>query len=182
MSLEPEKNRSVVKLCIAALLLATAVVLPQALHMAGGPASGKVLLPMHIPVLMAGLLLGGFYGLLVGVSAPVLSALFTGMPHFARLPFMVVELAAYGFFSGLFSSKKLPVYLSLIGAQVAGRLCYGAALYAAVFLFRINVSAVGTLSAIFIAGLPGIAAQLLLVPPMVYLIRKKVIPGDRLDS
>ncbi|RKY70366.1 MAG: ECF transporter S component, partial [Candidatus Latescibacterota bacterium] len=42
--------------------------------------AGKVFLPMHFPVIVAGLLFGPFSGLLVGLFSPVLSFLLTGMP------------------------------------------------------------------------------------------------------
>ena len=91
------------------LLLALGVLFPQVFHLVGGPAAGGVWLPMHIPVLLGGFFLGPWRGLALGGITPCLSA-FTGMPPLIRLPFMVCELAAYGFFAGLAIRRlKLPV-------------------------------------------------------------------------
>lgn len=97
------------KLVHTALLIALGVVLPIAFHFAG--AMGSVFLPMHIPVLIAGLLLGGKAGLTVGVIAPALSSFFTGMPPvISILPLMIIELALYGVVSGyLYRTRKIPL-------------------------------------------------------------------------
>lgn len=86
------KSFSVRKLCFAAMLLALGLILPQAFHMVGGQAVSSILLPMHIPVLICGLLLGGSYGAAVGCLTPLLSCVLLGMPPVAILPFMVAEL------------------------------------------------------------------------------------------
>ena len=41
--------------------------LPEVFHMIGGQAMGGMFLPMHLPVFVAGLLLGPFYGCAIGV-------------------------------------------------------------------------------------------------------------------
>jgi niacin transporter len=97
-----ERNQTWIrKITYGGLLLAIGIVLPQVFHLTGGPTSGATFLPMHIPVLIAGLLLGPAYGLIIGVVTPFLSFLITGMPVVARLPFMVVELTVYGLVAGL---------------------------------------------------------------------------------
>ena len=67
------------KIVLCGLFCAFGVLLPQAFHMFG-TAAGMTFLPMHIPVLMAGLIIGPVCGLVTGVVSPVLSCLFTGMP------------------------------------------------------------------------------------------------------
>ena len=185
---------SVGKLCLAALLLAVGIVLPQTLHLLGGRVSGSMLLPMHLPVFVAGMLLGGSYGLAIGIVTPALSFLITGMPSFARLPFMVAELAAYGLTSGLLSagsagktgaSKRWGVFATLVVSQVAGRIVYGCALFAALHLFGMDVRPLSAVTAAFVAGLPGIAIQLALIPPIVIFARKRMQAHERdtgLDS
>lgn len=86
-------------LVTSGMCVALAIVLPMAFHMI--PDAGKVFLPMHIPVLLCGLLCGPVYGLGCGILAPLLSHLFTGMPPTAMLPSMLCELAAYGMLSGI---------------------------------------------------------------------------------
>lgn len=167
-------KKSARRMCVGGLLVAAGVLLPQVFHMAGGPGLGGAFLPMHIPIFVAGMLLGDFYGLSVGLLTPVLSFLLTGMPPFARLPFMVVELAVYGWISGLASRRRLPVLAALVVAQIAGRAAYGGALFIGVGLFGVTVSPIAAATAALVSGLPGIALQLIAVPPLVLFIRKKV--------
>ncbi len=75
------------QLVMAALCAALGVVLPVALHSI--PNAGSILLPMHIPVLLCGLVCGPVYGLGCGVLTPLLSSLITGMPPAAVLPYAV---------------------------------------------------------------------------------------------
>lgn len=46
------------KLAIGGLLIAVGILLPQVFHLAGGSAMGGLFLPMHLPVLLGGFLLG----------------------------------------------------------------------------------------------------------------------------
>ena len=92
------KNQ-VKQMVLTALFIAIGVVLPQAFHAI--PNAGSVMLPMHIPVLLAGLVCGPVFGLACGVLTPTLSSLITGMPPMAYLPSMLCELAIYGLVSGL---------------------------------------------------------------------------------
>ncbi len=70
------KEMSVVKKSIiTAVCLALCVVLPQAFHAV--PNAGSVYLPMHLPILLCGLICGWPFGLLCGLAGPALSTLFT---------------------------------------------------------------------------------------------------------
>lgn len=158
------------KLCYEAVLLSFGLLLPQIFHFAGGPAAGGIFLPMHIPVLLAGLLFGSWYGAFTGVALPVLSALVTGMPPIAKLPFMAAELLAYGLIAGLLNRKN--IFFALPAAMVAGRLASAAALFVAGVLLRLDVPAVYTVGTAFLTGIPGIVIQLLLIPPLVPLLRR----------
>ncbi|HHU82346.1 MAG TPA: ECF transporter S component, partial [Firmicutes bacterium] len=79
---------------ITAACIGLCVVLPMAFHAI--PNAGSLLSPMHIPVLLSGLICGWSFGLLCGLAGPLLSTLITGMPPVAYLPPMLVELAVYG--------------------------------------------------------------------------------------
>ncbi|MEZ4509866.1 MAG: ECF transporter S component [Eubacteriales bacterium] len=117
------------RLIFAALCVALGVVLPIAFHSIAN--AGSILLPMHIPVLLCGLVCGWPFGAACGVLTPLLSSLFTGMPPVAMLPSMLAELAVYGLVSGLLMQKiktgkiLVDVYLSLIAAMPAGRFVFG---------------------------------------------------------
>jgi len=75
------KNTKIFRLIITSLCIAIGVVLPVAFHSI--PNAGSIFLPMHIPVLLCGLICGPFYGLACGILAPLLSCLLTGMPPVA---------------------------------------------------------------------------------------------------
>ena len=61
------RTRITVKTVLAAGLVALAVLLPQLVHVALGAPGGVRWLPMYLPVLLAGCLLGPAWGLGVGV-------------------------------------------------------------------------------------------------------------------
>lgn len=73
------KTRSATRdLVLAALFLALAFVLPMITgHV---PQIGNMLCPMHFPVLLAGFVLGGPWGLALGFAAPLLRSVLFGMP------------------------------------------------------------------------------------------------------
>lgn len=64
------------KLTLSALFLALGLVLP--LITGQIPQIGKMLLPMHIPVLLCGMVCGWPYGLAVGAVMPLLRGLLFG--------------------------------------------------------------------------------------------------------
>lgn len=166
------------QLVAAALCVALGVILPQAFHMI--PNAGAILLPMHIPVLLCGLLCGWQYGLIAGIMTPLISALLTGMPGAVVLPSMVCELAVYGLAAGLLYArltalgKAARIYASLIPAMLAGRAVAGV-LNALIFragAYSLQVWA----TASFVTGIPGIVVQLLLIPALVAaLVRSRVV-------
>ncbi len=166
------------KLAFGGLLLAISLVLPQLFHGTGIPRSGEIFLPMHIPVLLAGFVLGPLYGGAIGALAPLLSSLITGMPPPARLPFMIFELAAYGLLSGLFyyrlrlGSKPGGIYISLLLAMVGGRLVYGGFLLVAGAFTGTPITTLGALGVAITTGAVGILIQILLLPPIVLALRK----------
>ena len=65
-------------------LIALGVIVPTIFHMTG--VGGTIFLPMHIPVLFAGVILGPGLAALVGVLCPLISHLLTGMPPSAPCP------------------------------------------------------------------------------------------------
>ena len=75
-----------VKGAIAVVLAALAVGLPQIAHIVGGAAAGSVWMPMYLPVLLAGCLLGWHWGLLVGVLSPIVSFGFTTLALNSAMP------------------------------------------------------------------------------------------------
>ena len=127
------KIKITVKSLVALGLVVLAVALPQILHLALGQAGGIQWLPMYLPVLIGGCLLGWAWGLGIGVMAPIVSFIVTlafgnPMPAAARLPFMIAELAVFAAVSGLFSKKIAAnawlAFPAVLLAQVAGRTAF----------------------------------------------------------
>lgn len=102
------------------LLVAAAWALPAAAHLAGLPV--RQFLPMHWPVILAGLVYGWRAGVALGLLAPCVSFLISGMPVPQVLPAMTLELAAYGFLAG-FARQNLRwnAFLSAAVALLGGR-------------------------------------------------------------
>ena len=151
---------------LAALFLALAFVLPMVTgHL---PQVGNMLCPMHFPILLCGFVLGGPWGLTVGFAAPLLrSALFGMPPMFPIAISMAFELAAYGAVSGwLYRRVKhtLPM--------VAGRLVWGAVRFVLAGLSGSSFPFSAFLSGALFTAVPGIIAQLVLIPLIITALQK----------
>ena len=162
------------KMVIAALFIALGIVLPMAFHTI--PNAGRIFLPMHIPILLCGIVCGFPYGLICGILTPLLSSLTTGMPPAAMLPAMICELAAYGAVSSLLM-RYVPIknmyaktYIALIGAMLAGRVLFGV-LNALVFSAGVYSMRMW-LTAAFVTALPGVAIQIIVIPAVVAVLYK----------
>jgi len=162
------------KLALTALFIAICIVLPIAFHTI--PNAGAIFLPMHIPVLMCGLICGWPYGLFCGILGPLLSSLLTGMPPVAFLPAMLCELAVYGFVTGLLvnriqtGKRIIDLYIPLVCAMLAGRVFYG--IMNALIFKAGSYSLAIWLTSAFVTSVPGILIQLMLVPFLVNILQK----------
>lgn len=168
-------RNSVLTIVYAGVCLALALVLP---FLTGQiPQIANKISPMHIPVFICGFSCGPVVGLIVGFIAPILRSILFGMPvMMPKAVAMAFELAAYGFFAGLFyktfSKKTFFIYMDLIFAMIIGRLVWGMATF---ILLGITGSAF-TFEA-FMAGalfnaIPGIILHILLIPPVVIGLRR----------
>ena len=155
------------QLVLAALFLALAFVLPMITgHV---PQIGNMLCPMHFPVLLAGFVLGGPWGLALGFIAPLLRSVLFGMPPMYPIAIsMAFELATYGLVSGLVWHRvkhTLPMmYAALVSAMVAGRLVWGAVRFVLAGLTGSSFPFSAFLSGALLTAIPGIVAQLVLIP------------------
>ncbi len=162
------------RLTAAGLCVCLGIMLPYVCAHSLGLAE-TVLLPMHIPVLLCGFLCGAFYGSACGLILPLISSLLTGMPSvFPMLPIMCAELCAYGTVSGLLhkhtalGKHKWGIYVTLLSSMLVGRVIY-ALVFNALLIANGSLRAPSVLAAL-IAGLPGIAVQLLLIPIVIIAI------------
>ena len=170
------------KMTLAAFFLALAFVMP---YLTGQiPEVGAMLCPMHLPILLAGFLCGPLWGAAVGLVAPLLRSVTLGMPPlFPTATAMAFELLTYGLIAGLMH-RLLPkrrgyIYLSLVIAMIVGRLVWGVASFVC-----LGVSGGGFTFSAFIAGavtgaLPGIAAQIVLIPLLVMLLESPRFLGKK---
>lgn len=169
-----QKNHSAAKRALIALLAVLGgVLLPQVLHLCGrvagvGSALGEILLPMHLTVMLAGLLAGPAVGVVAGVCSPVVSYLLTGMPALAMLPFMTVELCAYGAVCGLLYRHRMPVFCKVVLAQIAGRALRAVAIVTANLAFGYTAVPLRVITASIVTGVLGIVLQWVLLPLIVY--------------
>lgn len=175
------KVKITVKSLISLSVIVLAVVLPQILHVALGQSSGVKWLPMYLPVLIGGCILGWKWGFGVGVLSPLVSYLITlafgdPMPALQRLPFMMIELAVFACVSGAFSKKIVEnawvAFPAVLLASVSGR---------AVFMLCVLVfQSVSTLSPAVVwaqiqSGLLGLVLQAVIVPLIVIGLRKVLL-------
>ena len=160
---------------LAALFLALAFVLPMVTgHV---PQVGNMLCPMHFPILLCGFVLGGPWGLAVGFIAPLLRSVLFGMPPMFPIAIsMAFELATYGLVSGILWRKvehTLPkMYATLVSAMVAGRLVWGAVRFVLAGLTGSSFPFSAFLSGALLTAVPGIVAQLVLIPLILVALQK----------
>ena len=155
---------------LAAMFMALGLVLP---FLTGQIQQiGNMLLPMHLPVLVCGLICGWQYGAVVGFVLPLLRFVLFGMPPIYPMGVsMAFELATYGFLVGwLYSHSRwqciISLYRCLLAAMVGGRLVWGAV--------RVLLSGVAGqaftwemfLSGALLTAVPGIILQLTLIPAL----------------
>lgn len=168
-------------LTLAAMFMALGLVLPIVTGQI--PQIGNMLLPMHIPVLLCGLICGWQYGLAVGFITPLLRGAIFGMPLLYPTGIaMAFELATYGLAVGwLYSHARwqcvISLYRCMIAAMLAGRVVWGAAR-----VIMLGVSGEEFTWRMFMAGaflnaVPGIILQLVLIPAvMIALNRTGLVP------
>ena len=155
--------------------VAGAVILPQIFHAIGalsgtGTAVGETFLPMHIPVILVGLLAGTVPGAVAGLLSPLVSSLLTGMPSQLMLPFMMIELCAYGLFAGLLRDKKMPSIAKVLTAQVAGRAVRAIAILLSVYALGNESIRTAVIWESVVNGIAGIVLQWTLLPLILYRI------------
>lgn len=171
------------KLAVSAMLFAIGLVLP---FLTGQIKElGNMLLPMHLPVLLCGLLCGWKHGLAVGFLLPLTRSILFTMPRlYPNAVAMAFELAVYGLTVGLFYWKSnhsiSAVYRALICAMLCGRVVWG--LVESVLLGFGTFTWQLFLAGAFLNGIPGIVLQLVLIPILMEaLLRAKLFSRDEGD-
>lgn len=160
--------RQTARLTLAAMFLALGLLLP---FLTGQiPQIGKMLLPMHLPVLLCGLLCGWRYGACIGFVLPPLRSILFGAPvFFPAGTAMAFELMCYGLVIGLLYHRTprqglLALYRALLAAMLSGRAVWGLVQTIQLGLFGDGFTLELFLAGAFFQAVPGILLQLLLIP------------------
>ena len=154
-------------LVLAAMFLALALVLP---FLTGQiPQIGGMLLPMHLPVFLCGLICGWRYGAVVGFVAPLMRMALFGMPPLVAAVAMAFELAAYGGIVGFLYGRSrwqcvIALYRSLLVAMVVGRVVWAAVRMVMIGVVQVPFSLEIFLAEGFVQAIPGIILQLVVIP------------------
>ena len=181
------KNRNAIRrLTLSAMFLAIGIILPfftgQIQHV------GNMLLPMHLPVFLCGMICGWRYGGAVGLILPLLRSLLFGMPPmYPNAVGMAVELEVYGIVAGFIYGKlkrqsPLTVYIALIPAMLIGRAVWGVSQ-----IILLNVRQDAFTWQMFTAGaffnaIPGIIIQLILIPSVMAVLHYTGVMKFRKES
>lgn len=161
------------ELVFAALFLALGIALPQLF--ARNPEIGQIALPMHFTVMLCGLICGAKYGGMCGALTPLLSSFFIGKPPLIPIGIpMIFELCTYGIIIALIYSKR-NVYISLIGAMIGGRIVYGIASAIVFGVKGIPYGFEAFIIASVVKPLPGIIAQIIIIPVVMIALTKSGI-------
>ncbi|MCK5743200.1 MAG: ECF transporter S component [Caldisericia bacterium] len=183
----PSQPSGVRKIVYSAIFIALGVLIPMIFHIAGGGYLGKTILPMHIPVLLAGFFLPPMYALFVGMITPFLSTLITGMPPaFPMMYIMIFELGAYALVASLLyrwlyryeslRRSKFHIIFSLLGAMIFGRIIAGLTVWSMIGIHGAVPKtplmagsfgfAIGSIS----GGIIGIVIQFAIIPTLVIIL------------
>ncbi len=134
---------------------------------------GNMLLPMHLPVFLCGLICGWKYGFSVGLILPIFrSMLFGGKPPMYPVAIcMAFELSCYGFVAGFLYEKRpwkclKSLYISLICAMVVGRIVWGVVRWILFGMFGTAFSWEFFVAESITNAIPGIILQLIVIPAL----------------
>jgi hypothetical protein len=171
------KKTQTSKLVYTALCVTLGILLPQIINLIPIGNVKAILLPMHIPVLLAGFLVGIPYATACGIILPPLVFLLTGMPPIYPIGLtMMFELGAYGAVTAIiYKYSKGKIYPSLIGGMIIGRIVLGIASTVILGFAGKPYGMSIFLTSAFVTALPGIIIQLIVIPAIVYALKKAKI-------
>ena len=168
-------SKTVKNLTLSAMFMAIGMVLPILTGQI--QQIGNMLLPMHLPVFLCGLICGWQYGAAVGFALPLFRSIIFGMPLLLTAAAMAFELATYGLVAGLLYGHSrwqcvIALYRSLIAAMFAGRIVWGV-----VQIVLLGLTGSSFTWQMFMAGallnaIPGIIVQLILIPAVMVALNR----------
>ena len=173
---EIEMYKTTKKLTLSAMFIAVGMVLP--LLTGQIQQIGSTFLPMHLPVILCGLICGWQYGALIGFILPFLRSVTFGMPPlFPTAIAMAFELATYGLVIGLIYGRSnwqcvISLYRSLIAAMLAGRIVWGIVQIVLLGLIGKSFTWQMFIAGALLNGVPGIVVQLTLIPAIMVALNR----------
>jgi hypothetical protein len=147
---------------------ALGILTPIVFHMMG---LGKIFLPMHIPVLVAGAVLTFPVGISVALLTPFLSMLLTGMPPLPYAILMCFELMALSGAAFIFTRMHIPIIIALACAIIIRCAVTWIITFQFSRLLGLPPHIAGWTS--IISGSPGIVLQLIIAPAAILSIRSR---------
>lgn len=168
-------KNTIKKIAISALFLAIGMVLPSITGLVRE--IGNMLLPMHIPVMLCGIICGPLYSGAVGIMLPIFrSLLFTMPPLYPNACAMAIELCTYGMVIGalynILKNKKGSVLISLAVSMLSGRIVWGIAISLLTVLAGGTYTFAMYFTRAFVEAVPGLTIQFILIPTIVIALRK----------
>lgn len=169
-------NKAYIKnIVMAAMLMGVGIVLP--FFTGQIPQIGNMLLPMHLPVIVCGLICGWQYGGIVGFILPLLRYVLFAAPPMPNGIAMAFELAAYGAISGFLYNRSrwqciVSLYRSLIIAMIGGRVVWGIVRVAMLGMMGNAFTWQMFMAGAFLNAVPGIILQLVFIPALMVALNK----------
>lgn len=180
-------KNSMKNMTLSAMFIAIGMVLP---FLTGQiPQIGNMMLPMHIPVFLCGLICGWQYGAAVGFVLPLLRSFTFGMPIlYPSALAMAFELMTYGLVVGfLYGHSRwkcvISLYRSMLAAMLSGRLVWGTVMIVLLGVKGSRFTWQAFLAGAFFNAIPGMILQLVFIPAvMVVLNRTGLVHFHRRES
>lgn len=167
---------SIKNLTLSAMFVAIGMVLP--FFTGQIPQIGSMLLPIHIPVFLCGLLCGWQYGAAVGFVLPLLRSFTFGMPLFYPSALaMAFELLTYGLVVGFVYGHSrwkcvFALYRAMLTAMLSGRLVWGMAMIVLLGIKGNRFTWQAFLAGAFLNAIPGIILQLVFIPAVMVVLNR----------
>lgn len=142
------------------------------------PRIGNMLLPMHIPVFLCGLICGWQYGAIVGFVLPLFRSVLFSMPvMFPTAAAMAFELMTYGLAAGLLYGRSkwqcvIALYRSLLIAMLSGRIVWGFVQMIFLGLGGNRFTWKAFMAGAFLNAIPGIILQLVFIPAVMVALNR----------
>ncbi|MBQ9940060.1 MAG: ECF transporter S component [Clostridia bacterium] len=173
-------NEKIKKIALTAMFLSLGFLLP---FLTGQIKEiGDTLLPMHIPIMLCGLICGYKYGFVAGAVLPFLRGIIAGMPPlYPNAVWMAAELCVYGGVVGFlymkfFRKQMWWLYCCLLISMISGRIVWGVTKAVLLGVAGKAFTLQAFLAGGFIDSLPGIVLQLILIPVIMQIINKNYKP------